>query len=105
MAERAPVSIDRNIEQIKDTLRTAFQARGEAHVHVADIRVSLDEWRRLARTVARDLRRPVQTVASEDQAWAVLRDWPSDDREQQIHDKAMRDAMNAAADSFPTFKG
>lgn len=102
MAERAPASIDRNIEQIKDTLRAAFQARGEAHVHVTDIRVSLDEWRKLARAVAREIGRPVETVATEGRAWAVLRDWPADDRETRIHEKAMRDVMNAAAKTFPT---
>jgi hypothetical protein len=50
--------------------------------------------------VAHNLRRPVQTVATDDRAWAVLRDWPADDRETRIHEKAMRDAMNAAALPF-----
>lgn len=95
------VGIDRNIDGIKQTIRDAFHERGEASVDVEQIRVSLEEWRKLARAVGRELRRPVQTVATEGRAWAVLRDWPTDDRESRIHEKAMRDAMNAAAAGFP----
>jgi hypothetical protein len=101
MAHRTPANIDRKIDQIKEMIRAEFHARGEAQVDVQDIRISLDEWRKLARSVARELGRPVQTVASDTRAWAVLRDWPRDDREKHVHDEAMRKAMNAAALSFP----
>lgn len=100
MAEHTPASIDRKTDQIKDTIRAEFKARGTARVDVQYIRVSLEEWRKLARAVAREIGRPVQTVATEGRAWAVLRDWPADDRETHIHEKAMREAMNAAALSF-----
>ena len=39
----------------------------------------------------------VQTVVSADAVHAVLRDWPATEHERQIHEQAMRDAMDSVA--------
>lgn len=94
-----PASIDRKTDEIRDSIRESLTAHGEAHVDVHDIRISLEEWRKLARAAARELGRPVETVAAERKAWAVLRDWPSNPEERRIQDAAMKRVAEAM--TFP----
>ena len=86
----SPVTINRNTDEIRAGIRDSLTKQGEAHVDVHDIRISLEEWRKLARAAGRELGRPVETIASDQKAWATLRDWPSNPREKQILDAAMR---------------
>jgi len=86
------------IEQVAaDAIRAGFQGRGSAHVAAGDLRLSPERWRALARKVGRELGRSVQTLESDGSVWAVLRDWPRDERERGIHDAALRAASTAAA--------
>lgn len=78
------------------TLRAALLSDGSASQDLNGLTVPVDEWRRLARVAARDLGRPVRTFVSSDAIHAVLRDWPADDRESAIHDRAMREAVEAS---------
>ncbi|WP_341953605.1 hypothetical protein [Salinibacterium sp. TMP30] len=79
------------------TIRAALLADGCASQELEGLSVSVDEWRRLARFVARELEHPVRTFVSADAIHAVLRDWPADDRERQIHDHAMKEAVEASS--------
>lgn len=88
------VNIARKTDELRQGIRDSLAARGEAHVDLAGSRVTTDEWRKLARAAARELGRPVETVAHDQRAWAVLRDWPANDEERVVHEAAMRDAMS-----------
>jgi AcrR family transcriptional regulator len=59
--------------------------------------VQAAEWRRLARAAGRSIGRPVRTYAGPDGPVAALHDWPVDDVERTIHERALRDAVNGAA--------
>jgi hypothetical protein len=86
------------IEQVAaGAIRAGFQERGSAQVAAGDLRLPPERWRAIARKVGRELGRGVQTLESDGSAWAVLRDWPRDEREQGIHDAALRAASAAAA--------
>ncbi|WP_144757147.1 hypothetical protein [Curtobacterium pusillum] len=79
-----------------DAIRTGFQEQGSAQVAAGDLRLPPERWRALARKVGREVGRGVQTLESGGSVWAVLRDWPRDEREQGIHDAALRAASAAA---------
>ena len=81
------------IDPLMLSIRTALLAEGAASQLLKGIPVSDDEWRRKARVVARELGRPVRTFVSVEAVHAVLRDWPADDRESQIHDRALEEAV------------
>lgn len=92
---REPLRLDRKTDAIAEAIRAGFVSSGQATIEVHSIRVSLGEWRKIARAVARQMGRPVETVASENRAWAVLRDWPADPREEAIQEAALRRAADA----------
>lgn len=85
------------IEQVAaNEIRTEFHERGSAQVFAEDLRLPAERWRAIARKVGRELGRGVQTLESSGSVWAVLRDWPRDERERGIHDAALRAASSAA---------
>lgn len=86
----------RGISPLALTIRAALLPDGSASQDIEGLTVSVDEWRRLARVAARDLGRPVITFASSDAIHAVLRDWPANERELQLHDRAMAEAVEAS---------
>jgi len=86
----------REISPLALTIRAALLSDGSASQDLNGLTVSVDEWRRLARVAARDLGRPVRTFASSDAIHAGLRDWPADDRELQLHERAMEEAVEAS---------
>ncbi len=49
----------------------------------------------MAREVAHELRHPVQTIVSLDAVHALLRDWPTAEREKQIQEEAIREVSDA----------
>jgi AcrR family transcriptional regulator len=64
------------------------------------------EWRRLARAAGRSIGRPVRTYAGPDGPVAALHDWPVDDVERTIQERALRDAVNGAAlEAIPHQRG
>lgn len=76
-------------------VREDFVARGFSTAVISGLSVSATQWRSVARMVARELGRPVQTLivgGVEVTAW--LRDWPANDEERAVHAKAMRAAIN-----------
>lgn len=75
----------------------ALQAKGFAFGEASSLQVSVEEWRKIARRVGRELKRPIQTVVSADGVHAVLADWPRDRREKAIADRARRAVVEAAA--------
>lgn len=76
-------------------IREAFQSRGSASAVIADLPVSVEEWRRLARAAARTLGRPVETIVVHNiEVAAALRDWPSTPDEEVRHRAALRRAIN-----------
>lgn len=81
------------IDPMMLSIRAALLAEGAASRLLKGIPVSVDEWRRKVRVVARELGRPVRTFVSVHAVHAVLRDWPADDRESQIHDRALEEAV------------
>lgn len=80
-------------EEVTDALRRS----GSIQVSLAELTVSPDEWRRIARAAARFLGRPVQTLLARDQLVAVLTDWPATPVERRDHDRRLRAAISAAA--------
>lgn len=84
----------RLMDEIRDDLTTT----GSAYAEIAGLPVDVEQWRALARRVARELQRPVQTLALQDgRAMATLSDWPATPKEEHIHGAALRAAVNAAA--------
>jgi hypothetical protein len=79
-----------------EDIRTQFHERGSARVAVDDLAMSVNQWRHLARTLGRELDRPVRTILTGGDLHALLQDWPRDDREAALHDAALRRAVNAA---------
>lgn len=76
-------------------IRESLESRGSASAVIADLPISVDEWRRLARAAARSLGRPVETiVVSDTEVAAALRDWPANPNEEAIHRAALRKAIN-----------
>jgi hypothetical protein len=90
-----PISIDRKMDELREAIAAQLRSTGGATTKVSDIRVSLEEWRKLARAAARQLGRPVETLATETRAWASLTDWPSNPEERDVHEAAMRRAINS----------
>lgn len=76
-------------------IRTQFEAAGSVQAFVSDLVLPVGEWRRIARQVARELGRPVETLAVADFVFARLRDWPRDDAEERITWARMRAAVDA----------
>lgn len=62
---------------------------------VEDLPMTVNQWRRVARAVGRELDRPVRTILTGGDLHALLQDWPRDDREAVLHDAALRRAVNA----------
>lgn len=85
------------VDPLAIAIRDALEADGSVSQDLQSLTVPLEEWRRLARAVGRELGRPVQTVVSPDAVHAALRDWAANDSERQIHERAMRDAVDAIA--------
>lgn len=77
------------VDEIMKQLRT----RGGAQVTIVDD-TAAEAWRKDARTAARRLGRPVQTVRFGDQVVASLRDWPANELEQQVTDSKLQNVMN-----------
>lgn len=86
-----------SIDPLAIAIRDALEADGSVSQSLASLTVPVDEWRRSARAVARDLGRTVETVVSSDAVHAALRDWPANDSERLIHERALRDAVEAIA--------
>lgn len=83
---------------VADQIRRAFRVSGGASTldqNRAGLPVST--WRQVARRVARELDRPVETVANGDHAWAALRDWPRGPLEEELDLRRQHRAVMAAA--------
>lgn len=50
-------------------------------------------WRAAAQRAARELGRPVETIEHDGQAHAALRDWPANELEREIQQRALRRAV------------
>ncbi|TQO19672.1 hypothetical protein FB472_1243 [Rhodoglobus vestalii] len=85
------------VHPLMPTIRAALLADGSASQRLEGLTVSVDEWRRVVRVVARELDRPVRTFVSAGAVHAVLRDWPADGHEMELHDQAMKEAVEASA--------
>lgn len=94
------MNADRKKDELRNAIAEQLRSSGGAMTSASDIRVSLEEWRKLARAAAKQIGRPVETVATETRAWASLSDWPSNSDEQAVHDAAMRAAINSV--TFPS---
>lgn len=87
----------KSVNPLTIIIREAFEADGSVSQSLKSLTVPVEEWRRIARAVARELGHPVQTVLSPDAVHAVLRDWPANESERRIHEQAMRDVVDAIA--------
>lgn len=93
--------LDVNHAQI-DTPLTRAQARIEDHfatmggitVYLNEEEVAAEDWRKLMRLVARNLKRPVETFATDLTVVGALKDWPATDDERR---KAARNQRRAIA--------
>lgn len=88
-----PISINVKADRARATIKASLESHGSAQSDRPDLGVSVEEWRRLAREAAKEIGRPVQTVGAEHLAWAVLRDWPADERESAIQETDLRAAV------------
>lgn len=74
-------------------IRAQLDERGSARVIVEDLPMTVNQWRHVARTVGRELDRPVRTILTGGDLHALLQDWPRDAREAALHDAALRRAV------------
>lgn len=84
--------------RVADEIKAGLIARGSVSAEIDKLPVSVDQWRKLARQVARDLGRPVRTMVLQD--WtvnAILMDWPLSEDEEQIQRQNMRAMFEAAS--------
>ena len=89
---------DRQVQNaLAVAIRDTLTAHGSVAQDVASLTVPVDEWRKTARAVGREINRPVQTLIAGDAVHAVLCDWPHDEHEQNIHQRKMRPAMDAVS--------
>lgn len=77
------------------SIRQALTDTGQARCDLVQLRVDVDEWRKLARQAGRELGRTVQTIIDNDQVVAVLRDWPRNDEERAITRARLRRTIEA----------
>ena len=78
-------------------IRAGFERIGSISVDVADLKVDVADWRRIARQVARDLGRSVTTTADTRVVTAWLNDWPRDPEEERRGLEASRAAVEAVS--------
>jgi hypothetical protein len=83
------------IDPLRIAIRNALEAEGSVSQRLESLTVSVDEWRRSVRAVARELGRTVETVVSSDAVHAALRDWPANESERLIHKQNLREAVDA----------
>ena len=81
------------VEQIRESLLAIGSAWSSLDQDAA-------RWRRIARRVARELGRPIRTLALPDgTAAASLSDWPANPDEERIHLDRQRAMMQGVADA------
>lgn len=99
---REPIDLHGNVvDAISEQIKAQFQASGSAYAIGPDLPISVAEWRKRARAVARELDRPVETLAvGGEGVAAILEDWPATPHEEAIHAARLREVAKAAA--FPT---
>lgn len=86
---------------VPEQIRRAFRVSGGASTldqNHAGLPVST--WRQVARRVARELDRRIETAAIDDHAWATLRDWPRGPLEEELNLRRQHRMVLAA--TFPT---
>ncbi|PPF32644.1 hypothetical protein [Pseudoclavibacter sp. AY1H1] len=94
MAAPAQLPSARLMEQIREDLT----ATGSAYAEIEELPIEVEQWRALARRVARGLGRPVQTLILRDgRVIAALGDWPATPEEERVHRADLQAAVNAAA--------
>lgn len=81
-------------------LRNGLIEDGFVTVPVADLTVSVEVWRQIARTVARDLGRPVRTMLVGSDVTALLSDYPRDDVERA----RLANRMRATSAAMPAYQ-
>lgn len=86
------------IDPLEESICAQLRASGSARAALGSLPVPVEQWRTTARAAARRLDRPVRTLIATDLVHAVLSDWPANDREQAIHDAALRSAVMAISD-------
>ena len=62
------VSIMSDLDTVRDEIAAEFAKTGNATVALVDLNMTLQDWRKVARSAARQLGRPVETVANETRA-------------------------------------
>lgn len=88
-------NISRNTNALREEIVAELLDKGSATTHVSEIGVPLAAWRKIARAAARQIGRPVETVANEDRAWVALRDWPATPQEEDKQRAAVAAAIHA----------
>lgn len=75
---KQPKRIETPLSRACIRIEEEFARTGGLTVHLADEIVPAAEWRRLMRMVAKNLGRPIETVANEHTVTGALKDWPRD---------------------------
>lgn len=69
------------LTQAQMRIEEGFRKTGGLTIHLKDEELPSEDWRRLMRLVAKNLRRPIETVANEYTVTGALKDWPRDEVE------------------------
>tara|TARA_R110002124_G_scaffold126756_3_gene286471 strand:+ start:58737 stop:59156 length:420 start_codon:yes stop_codon:yes gene_type:complete len=85
------------VHPVAIVIREALLTEGSVSQSFDELTVSILEWRRAAREVARALRRPIKTTVKKNTIEAVLLDWPCNEHELRIHERIAREAIDAIA--------
>jgi hypothetical protein len=75
-----------------EELASQLRRNGSVQVTVATDEEA-DAWRKSARSAARRLGRPVETVQNRHVVVVALRDWPANELEQQVFDAKMQNVF------------
>lgn len=78
--------------EVAGVIRAALVEDGYASARVGELPIEAADWRRVARSVARGLKRTIQTGEFDGRVFASLTDFPRDAEEEARHAARMRAA-------------
>ncbi|TGD36697.1 hypothetical protein EB834_18570 [Brevibacterium aurantiacum] len=91
---------EQRIPSVREAITDQLLACGSSQTPVQGLSVTVNEWRSSARAVGRALNRPIKTFVAGEVVFAVLGDWPTGAREEELHQQSLQRAAAAVNESF-----
>ena len=95
----AAENISQALSDIVVVIRSALVRSGCVTASVADLPVTVEQWRKASRHAGRELERPVRTMLVGGDVTAVLTDYPRDEVERAASQQRLRAVVGAVAEA------